>query len=167
MLTVTALLSVVCPILQQRQAIFFPYSFQYMCCYHCKQVPSQQSSVIWPGKNKTGKIEYTNNVLSSSDILTAGWQFSSWGALGGLDDKGDKAMVTSVGKAFLNIITVIGFGYASVRMRVHSFLPLEDTEDKNNGCLLQISQAVRFTASGNSGTMLTMTATWLTWVRLH
>lgn len=90
--------------------------------------------------------------------------------MGGLDDEGDKAMVTIVGKAPLNIIYqlfIIGFGYASVRMRVHSFLPLEDTEDKNNGCLLQISQAVRFTAPVNSSTMLTMTATRLTWVRLH
>ena len=55
-------------------------------------------------------------------------------------------MVTSVGKApLITTNSVIGFGYASVHMRVHSFLPLED---KINGCLLQISQAVRFTALG-------------------
>lgn len=47
-------------------------------------------------------------------------------------------------------------------MRVHSFLPLEDIEDKNNGCLLQISQAVRSTAPVDISTKLTMTATRLT-----
>lgn len=52
---------------------------------------------------------------------------SSQGMGGGLEDEGDKAMVTSVGKAPLSITNcVIGFGYASVRMTVHSFLPLED-----------------------------------------
>lgn len=39
-------------------------------------------------------------------------------------------------------------------MKVHSFLPLEDIEDKNNGCLLQITQAVRFISSANWSTRL-------------
>lgn len=48
--------------------------------------------------------------------------------VGGLDDAGDKSHGHKCWKKLLLNITncVIGFGYASVRMRVHSFLPLED-----------------------------------------
>lgn len=76
----------------------------------------------------------------------------------------------SCGKAPLNITdSVRGFGYASIHMRVHSFLPLEDTEDKNNGGLLRIVQAVCSTASANLITklMTTVMAVQLTRARIR
>lgn len=50
--------------------------------------------------------------------------------MGGLDEKGNKAMVTGVGNIPSNVILqlrVVGFGYALIHRTVHSFLPLEDT----------------------------------------
>lgn len=60
------------------------------------------------------------------------------------------------------LLHIMCFGYTLLCMRVHSFLPLEDIT-KNNGCLLQISQAVCCTAILNSSTMRAtrLTLCWL------